>query len=170
MTTALEGGEWSAARPGRTLPPGKTRYPLYRRLGGPQGWSGRAENLALQEFDPRTVQPVVSRSTDWDTRPTFLFQSRNNYFVTWWYLLTSVITYDNAHKPHRNSLRRWWRYQDLPQTAQCSVEPSAEPSLGLLGRCYRELLRRQYSETLKNTRRSYTECTAQWNKAHGHHD
>ena len=24
-------------------PPGKTRYPLYRRLGGPQGRSGRAE-------------------------------------------------------------------------------------------------------------------------------
>ena len=45
MTAALEGGEWSAARPGRTLPPGKTRYPLYRRLGGPQGRSGRAENL-----------------------------------------------------------------------------------------------------------------------------
>jgi len=36
MTAALEGGEWSAARPGRTLPPGKTRQPLYRRLGGPQ--------------------------------------------------------------------------------------------------------------------------------------
>jgi len=34
MTTALEGGEWSAARPGRILPPGKTRYPFYRRLGG----------------------------------------------------------------------------------------------------------------------------------------
>ena len=33
MTPALEGGEWSAARPGRTLPPGKTRYPFYRRLG-----------------------------------------------------------------------------------------------------------------------------------------
>jgi len=32
MTAALEGGEWSAARPGRTLPPEKTRYPLYRRL------------------------------------------------------------------------------------------------------------------------------------------
>jgi hypothetical protein len=26
------GDEWSAARPGRTLPPGKTRYPLYRRM------------------------------------------------------------------------------------------------------------------------------------------
>ena len=45
MTTALEEGEWSATRPGCTLPLGKTRYPFYRRLGGPQGWSGRAENL-----------------------------------------------------------------------------------------------------------------------------
>jgi len=41
MTAALEGGEGSASRPGRTLPPGKNRYPLYRRLGGPQGRSGR---------------------------------------------------------------------------------------------------------------------------------
>jgi hypothetical protein len=39
-------GEGSASRPGRSLPPGKTRYLLYRRLGGPQGRSGRAENLA----------------------------------------------------------------------------------------------------------------------------
>jgi len=45
MTAALEGGEWSTARPGRTLPPGKTRYPFYRRLGGPQGRSGGVENL-----------------------------------------------------------------------------------------------------------------------------
>ena len=59
MTAALEGGEWSAARPDHTLPPEKTRYPLYRRLGGPQGRSGRAENLAPLGFDPRTVQPVV---------------------------------------------------------------------------------------------------------------
>ena len=29
MAPALEGGEWSAARPGRTLPPGKTRYPFH---------------------------------------------------------------------------------------------------------------------------------------------
>ena len=45
MTAALEGDEWSAARPDRTLPLGKTRYPFYRRLGGPQGRSGQAENL-----------------------------------------------------------------------------------------------------------------------------
>ena len=69
MTAALEGGEWSAARPGRTLTRGKTHYPLYRRLVGPQGRSGRAENPAPPGFDPRTVQPVVSRYTDWATRP-----------------------------------------------------------------------------------------------------
>jgi len=46
MTSAVEGGEWSAARLGRSLLPGKIRYPLYRRLSGPQGRSGHAENLA----------------------------------------------------------------------------------------------------------------------------
>ena len=59
MTAALEEGEWSAARPGRTLPPGKTGYPFYRRLGGPQGRSGRAENLVPTAIRSRTVQPVV---------------------------------------------------------------------------------------------------------------
>ena len=70
MTTALEGGEWSAARPGRTLPPGKTRYQFYRRLGGPQGRSGRTENLVPTGIRSRTVQPVVSHYTNWATRPT----------------------------------------------------------------------------------------------------
>ena len=59
MTAALEGGEWSAARPGRTLLPGKTRYPFYRRPGGPQGQSGRAENLAPTGIRSRTLQPVA---------------------------------------------------------------------------------------------------------------
>jgi len=53
------------------LPPGKTRYPFYRRLGGPQGRSGRAENVVPIGIRSRTVQPVVSRYTDWATRPTF---------------------------------------------------------------------------------------------------
>jgi len=59
MTAALEGGGWSAARPGRTLPLGKTRYPFYRRLGGPQGRSGQAENLVPTAIRSRTVQPVA---------------------------------------------------------------------------------------------------------------
>ena len=59
MTMALEGGEWSAARPGRTLPPGKTGYPFHSRLGGPHGRSGRAENLVPTGIRSRTVQPVA---------------------------------------------------------------------------------------------------------------
>jgi len=39
--------------------PGKTRYPLYRRLGGPQGRSGRADNLVPTGIRSRTVQPVA---------------------------------------------------------------------------------------------------------------
>jgi len=59
MTAALEGGEWSAARTGRTLPPGKTRYPFYRRLGRPQGRSGRAETLVPTGIRSRAFQPVA---------------------------------------------------------------------------------------------------------------
>jgi hypothetical protein len=47
------------------LPPGMTQYPLYRRLGGPQGRSGRVRKISPPAgFDPRTVQPVASRYTD----------------------------------------------------------------------------------------------------------
>ena len=58
MTTALEGGEWAAARSGRTLLPGKTRYTFHSRLGGPQGRSGRAENLVPTGIRSRKVQPT----------------------------------------------------------------------------------------------------------------
>jgi hypothetical protein len=70
MTTAPEGGEGLASRPGRSLPPGKTRYPLYRRLGGPQGRSGQVrKNSPPPSFNPRTVQAVASRYTDYATWP-----------------------------------------------------------------------------------------------------
>jgi hypothetical protein len=38
-------GEGSTSRPGRSLPLGKTRYPLYRRLGGPQGRYGQVRKI-----------------------------------------------------------------------------------------------------------------------------
>ena len=65
-------GEGSASRPGRSLPPGKTRYPLYRRLGGPQGRSGqvRKKSRLPPGFDARTVQLVARSYTDWATRAT----------------------------------------------------------------------------------------------------
>ena len=70
MTTALKGGEGSASRPGRSLPLGRSRYPLYRRLGPGAGLDRCWKSCPPRGFDPRTVQPVVSRHTDWATRPT----------------------------------------------------------------------------------------------------
>ena len=53
------------------LPPGKIWYPLYRRLGGPQGRSGQVRKTSPPpEFDPRTVQLVAIRYTDYVTRHT----------------------------------------------------------------------------------------------------
>ena len=57
------------------LPPGKTLYPLYRRLDGPQSRSRRADNLVPSGIRSRTVQSVVSRYTDWATRPTVIYFS-----------------------------------------------------------------------------------------------
>jgi hypothetical protein len=47
------------------LPPGKTRYQVYRRLGGPQGRFGRVRKISPPPgFDPRTVQPLERHYTD----------------------------------------------------------------------------------------------------------
>jgi len=51
-----------------TLSSGKTRYPLRMRLGGPQGRYGLVRKITpAPGIDPRTVQPVASRYTDWAT-------------------------------------------------------------------------------------------------------
>ena len=47
------------------LPPGKTRYPLYRWVGGPQGWSGR-----MQKISP----PTGIRSPDRPVRNESLYR------------------------------------------------------------------------------------------------
>ena len=92
-------GEGSASRPGRSLPPVKTRYPLYRRLGGLQGRCGQVRKMSPPPgFDPRTVQPLASRYTDWATRPTQLT-------VYWLY---------SCYKTH------WWWSQEWPQ--HCAQE------------------------------------------------
>jgi len=66
LTSALDGAGWSIPRLCRSLPPGKTRYPLYKRLGGPHGRYGPVRKISPSpEFDPRTVQPITSRYTDW---------------------------------------------------------------------------------------------------------
>jgi hypothetical protein len=62
LTSALDEGGWSTPRHApAALPPGKTRYPLYRRLGGPQ----MRKVSSPPGFHPGTVQPIASRYTDW---------------------------------------------------------------------------------------------------------
>ena len=65
LTLALDGVVVKAtARP--LYPWEKTRYPLYKSLGRPQGLSGRVRKVSpAPGFDPRNVQPVASRYTDW---------------------------------------------------------------------------------------------------------
>jgi hypothetical protein len=61
--------EWGVSVTPRPLfTPGKTRYPLYRRLGGPQDQSGQVwKSRPPSGFNPQTIQPVASRYTNWPT-------------------------------------------------------------------------------------------------------
>ena len=64
LTSALDGVGGQRHVPA-DLPLGKTRYPLYRRLDGPQGMSEWVWKISPPPgFDPRTVQSVTSRYTD----------------------------------------------------------------------------------------------------------
>jgi len=65
LTSAQDRGGWTKPRPGRFAPGKETRCPLYRRLIGPQGRSGRVRKTSpLPGFDPLSFQPVASRCTD----------------------------------------------------------------------------------------------------------
>jgi hypothetical protein len=68
MTTTLKGCEGSASRPGRFLLPRKTRYPLYRRLGGHQGRSGQVRKIS--------PPPTGIRSPDCPARSQSLYRLR----------------------------------------------------------------------------------------------
>jgi hypothetical protein len=64
-----------------TLFPGEIRYPLYRRLGVPQGKSGKVRKNSLPpRFKPWTVQPVASCYTDWAIwSPVYVHRLVNTY-------------------------------------------------------------------------------------------
>ena len=73
MITALEGGEGSASRPGRYLPPGKDPIPTVQEAGWAPGpvWTG-AENIA----------PTGIRSPDLPARSQLLI-SKEKYIITY---------------------------------------------------------------------------------------
>ena len=99
------------------IPQGKNQYPLYRRLRGPQGQSGRVRKISPSPgLDPRTVQPAASRYTDFATlTPTrgcttvfeiprhcslsYFTSFRSVYFVT--FILISSSHLRSCSKPNR---------------------------------------------------------------------
>ena len=64
-TSALDGGGWSAPRPGR-FTPGKDLVHLVQEAGwAPRaGLDGCGKSRPPPGFEPRAVQPVASRYTD----------------------------------------------------------------------------------------------------------
>jgi hypothetical protein len=74
------------------LPPAKTQYPVYRRLGGPQGQSGQVQKISPPpRFNPRTVQPTASRYTNWG-------------ILAWWRHTVWYILF------HSIAMCRMWRF------------------------------------------------------------
>jgi hypothetical protein len=64
-------GEGPSVTPRPPFTPTKDPIPIVQEAGGPQGRSGQVRKISPPPgFDPRTVQPVASRYTDYATRPT----------------------------------------------------------------------------------------------------
>jgi hypothetical protein len=74
-TSALDGGEWSASRPAALCPRGKEpRYPLYRRMDGPQSRSGHKAGgrilSPLPGIEPQSPgRPARSQTLYWLSYP-----------------------------------------------------------------------------------------------------
>ena len=121
MTTALEGYEGSASRPCRSLLPGKTRYPLYRRLGGPHGRSGgQVRKISPPPgFDPRSVKPLASRYTDYATRPTI--KPKGNVCILYSYISFVIFTRNKYCEFWQSGASNDGKTEDYHYTPQVSV-------------------------------------------------
>jgi hypothetical protein len=109
LNSSLDGSGLSTSSPGRITTGKQTPYPLYRRLGGLQGRSGRVQKMSHQlGFDPQTVQPVASRNTDWailvnNYAPQYKKES-NVLYVRYFAALIPTYTYLSLDEFQPNSL------------------------------------------------------------------
>ena len=116
---ALEGSEGSVSCPSHSLPSGKTRYPLYRRLGGPQGWSGHVWKISPSlGFDPQTIQPVAIRYTDYATQPTTSHQPCRIFSLL---LDTKCLIPYTVHKNGKNTDRNVYSFSACQELKLLSI-------------------------------------------------
>jgi hypothetical protein len=128
MTTALERGEGSASRPGRSLSPGKTRYPLYRRLGGPQGRSGQVRKISPPPgFDPQIAQTVASGYTDYATQPSRAVRKRCNILSMFIHCKIQTFKYQKQ-SPTRNRCSFCWSQNNTQSKNQRTSNKCTAPS------------------------------------------
>jgi len=78
MTAALERGEWSAARPGRTFPPGKEPVPILEEAGWAPGpvWTGGKSRSHWDLIPDRPGRSSVAISTELPGPPMLSYSMR----------------------------------------------------------------------------------------------
>jgi hypothetical protein len=76
LTLALVGGEWLASRPGRFTPGKDPRYPLDRKLGGPQSRTGRHGEVKILATTGTLGRPARSQSLH---RPRYSYSLNLKY-------------------------------------------------------------------------------------------
>jgi hypothetical protein len=115
--------------------PGTDPVPIVQEAGWAPGpvWTG-AENLSPPRFDPRTVEPVVSRYTDWATRLTTARNNQRLFLVTCAIssIKESVVIQQNMAdgKPHKRATAlRQLSFPHLftPFLALCGTRPNGLP-------------------------------------------
>jgi hypothetical protein len=96
-------GGWLMPCPGWFYPGKETRYPLYRRLGGLQSWSGWVWKVSsTPRFYPWAAQPVASHYTYWaipahktNAVDDLIHQTNDSYSNQEWTLLLCVCVSTN---------------------------------------------------------------------------
>jgi hypothetical protein len=117
MINSNRRGERSALRPGRSLPPEKSGAHCTGGWVGPRTGLDRCGKSRLPPgFDPRTVQLVASRYTDWAIGPTHLWMAFN---------FSSLLRNLWPHTCWINTLRDYvgkqWHFNRQNISAVCNV-------------------------------------------------
>jgi len=104
MTAALEGGEWSAARPGRTLPPGKTHYPFLQEVVWAPGpvWTGGKSRPHLDSIPEHPARSSVAIPTELPDPQLYIHVYNYKYmciyvYIYIYYKITHTHTHTHTH-------------------------------------------------------------------------